>query len=113
MKYNLRAIMSKAWSYFRQAAKKAAISFSEALRRAWKWAKAAEGNRAKIAAAVEAAGIDEEIHSWYGWKALGRMVIHGEKAILQVMVDTPEKGEGKTFLKSLFTYSQTQEIMGA
>lgn len=108
MRYNLKAIMSKAWSLFRQAAKKTAISFAEALRRAWKWAKAQEGNNARIDAAITAAGIEEEVHSWAGWQALGRMVIHGEKAILQVVVDTPEKGEGKTYRKSFFTYSQTQ-----
>jgi len=41
------------------------------------------------------------------------MVIHGEKAAFQVTVDTPEKGEGKTFRKSFFTYSQTQEAPAA
>lgn len=106
--YDLKAIMSRAWTYYRAAAKKVAISFSEALRMAWKWAKALEANNAKIEAAINKSGIEEEVHSWAGWQALGRMVIHGEKAVLQVTVDTPEKGEGKTYRKSFFTYSQTQ-----
>ena len=78
------------------------------MKRAWKWAKVQEANRARIEAAAAEASIEEEIHSWAGWQALGRMVIHGEKAILQVVVDTPEKGDGKTYRKSFFTYSQTQ-----
>lgn len=107
-KINLKALMKKAWSLYRQAAKKAAISFSEALRRAWKWAKVQEANRTRIEAAAAREGVEEEFHSWAGWQALGRMVIHGEKAILQVVIDTPEKGEGKTYRQSFFTYSQTQ-----
>lgn len=106
--YNMRLVMIRAWSYFRQAAAKRAISFSEALKRAWRWAKAQKANAEKIEAAAAAAGIDEVIHSWVGWRALGRMVIHGEKCVLQVVVDTPEKGEGRTFRKSFFAYSQTQ-----
>ena len=113
MKYNLSKLMSKAWSLYRAAAKKNPISFGEALRRAWKWAKAQNGNAARIEAAANAAGIDEEMHSWAGWQAMGRMVIHGEKAVLQVTIDTPEKGEGKTFRKSFFTYSQTQPAPAA
>ena len=113
MKYNLKAIMMKAWSLYRAAAKKNPISFGEALRRAWKWAKAQNGNAARIEAAANAAGIDEEMPSWAGWQAVGRMVIHGEKAALQVVVDTPEKGDGKTYRKSFFTYSQTQPAPAA
>lgn len=113
MKYDLSKLMRKAWSLYRQAAKKAAITFAEALRRAWKWAKAQAANNARIEAAANDAGIVEEYHGWAGWQAMGRMVIHGEKAAFQVTVDTPEKGEGKTFRKSFFTYSQTQEAPAA
>lgn len=113
MKINLSKLMRKAWSLYRSAAKSAAISFGEALRRAWRWAKAQADNTAKIEAAAVEAGIDEELHSWAGWQSLGRMVIHGEKAVLQVVVDTPEKGEGKTYRKSFFTYSQTQPAPAA
>ena len=111
MKYNLSKLMKKAWALYR--GKKADMTFGEALRRAWKWAKAQNGNAARIEAAANAAGIDEEMHSWAGWKVMGRMVIHGEKAAFQVTVDTPEKGDGKTFLKSFFTYSQTQKAPAA
>ena len=107
MKYNLSKLMKKAWALYR--GKKANMTFGEALRRAWKWAKAQNGNAARI----EAAGIDEEMHSWKGWQAMGRMVIHGEKAVLQVVVDTPERGDGKTYRKSFFTYSQTQPAPAA
>lgn len=108
MKYNMKAIMIKAWNIFRQAMKKAAITFAEALRKAWKWAKALPINNARIEAAAKLHGIEDEYHSWYGWKTMGRMVIHGEKAAFQVVLATPEKGEGKTYLQSYFTYSQTQ-----
>ena len=108
-RYNLSRLMKKAWSLFRAAAKKTAITFSEALRRAWKWAKAQAANSAKVEAAANDAGVTEEYHGWAGWQSLGRMVIHGSKAAFQVTIDTPEKGEGKTYRKSFFTYSQTQE----
>lgn len=112
-KYNLSKLMHKAWNLFRQAAKKAPITFAEALRRAWKWAKAQAANSAKVEAAANDAGIVEEFHSWSGWQALGRMVIHGSKAAFQVTIDTPEKGEGKTFRKSFFTLSQTEKAPAA
>lgn len=107
MKYNLKAIMTKAWEIFKKATK-VAITFSEALRRAWAWAKVQAGNAEKIAAAAIANGITEEYHTWYDWTMLGREVIHESKAVFQVVVDTPEKGIGKTFKKSFFTLSQTQ-----
>lgn len=107
MKYNLRAIMTRAWSLYRQAAKKTAITFSEALRRAWAWIKVQEANAAKIEAAAEAAEIEEEYHSWAGWQALGRMVIHTEQAVFKCEVEDPTTKKG-TRIKSFFLYSQTQ-----
>jgi len=103
MKYNLSKLMKKAWSLFRQAARKAAITFSEALKKAWQWIKVQEANAARI----EAAGIEEEFHSWAGWQALGRMVIHTEEAAFQCTVDDPTTKKG-TRVKSFFLYSQTQ-----
>jgi len=99
--------MKKAWSLFRQAARKAAITFSEALKKAWQWIKVQEANAARIEAAAEAAGIEEEFHSWAGWQALGRMVIHTEEAAFQCTVDDPTTKKG-TRVKSFFLYSQTQ-----
>lgn len=107
MKYNLSKLMKKAWSLFRTAAKKAAITFSEALRRAWAWLKVQEANTAKIEAAAEAAEIEEEYHSWAGWQALGRMVIHTEQAAFKCEVADPTTKKG-TRIKSFFLYSQTQ-----
>ena len=107
MKYNLSKLMKKAWSLFRTAAKKAAITFSEALRLAWAWLKVQATNAVKIEAAAEAAEIEEEYHSWAGWQALGRMVIHTEQAAFKCEVEDPTTKKG-TRIKSFFLYSQTQ-----
>ena len=61
MRYNLSKLMRKAWSLFRSAARKTAITFSEALRKAWAWIRVQEDNTAKVEAAAEAAGIVEEV----------------------------------------------------
>ena len=107
MKYNLKVIMTKAWEIFKKPAK-STITFAESLRRAWAWFKALAVNAAKIEVAAIEAGVTEEYHTWYGWTMLGREVIHESKTVFQVVVDTPEKGIGKTFKKSFFTLSQTQ-----
>lgn len=107
MKYDLSKLMKKAWSLFRSAAKKTAITFSEALRKAWAWIRVQEANAAKIEAAAEAAEIEEEYHSWAGWQSLGRMVIHTEQAAFKVEVEDPTTKKG-TRVKSFFLYSQTQ-----
>ena len=105
---DLRRLMKKAWAIFRKASKKAAITFGEALRKAWAWARVQAANAAKVEAAAAAAGIDEVIHTWAGWQAIGRMVIHTEQAALKVEVDDPTTKTGKR-VKSFFTYSQTQQ----
>ena len=105
-KYNLKAIMTKAWSLFRKAAKKAAITFSEALKLAWQWGKVQEANKAKVDATAAALGIDETYHTWAGWKAMGREVMHTEKAAFQVVTDDPTTKAGCR-VQSYFTYSQT------
>jgi len=107
MKYDLSKLMKKAWSLFRSAAKKTAITFSEALRKAWAWIRVQEANAAKVEAAAEAAEIEEEYHSWAGWQNLGRMVIHTEQAAFKVEVEDPTTKKG-TRIKSFFLYSQTQ-----
>lgn len=107
MKYDLSKLMKKAWSLYRTAAKKVAITFSEALRKAWQWIKAQTANAAKVDAAAEAAGIEEEYHSWVGWQAIGRMVMHTEEAAFKVEVADPTTRKG-TRVKSFFLYSQTQ-----
>lgn len=107
MKYDLSKLMKKAWSLFRSAAKKTAITFSEALRKAWAWIRVQEANAAKVEAAAEAAEIEEEYHSWAGWQSLGRMVIHTEQAAFKVEVEDPTTKKG-TRIQSFFLYSQTQ-----
>lgn len=107
MKYDLSKLMRKAWSLFRSAARKTAITFSEALKKAWQWIRVQEANAAKIEAAAEAAEIEEEYHSWAGWQNLGRMVIHTEQAAFQVEVEDPTTKKG-TRVQSFFLYSQTQ-----
>lgn len=77
MKYNLRAIMLRAWKNYR----KMQLSFSECLHRAWITAKAEEVNTKRIESAKAAAGIIEETNTWSGWKKLGYEVIHGSKAL--------------------------------
>ena len=54
MKYNLRAIMLRAWKNYR----KMQLSFAECLHRAWLSAKAEEVNTKRIENAKAAAGIN-------------------------------------------------------
>lgn len=107
-KYDLSKLFRKAWAIYRTAMKKGSTTFGESLKKAWAWLKVQDTNKAIVEAAAQAAGIVEEYHTWYGWTMLGREVIHESKAVFQVVVDTPEKGIGKTFKKSFFTISQTQ-----
>lgn len=97
MKYNLSRIMLRAWRIYRKGGR----TFSEALKAAWYMAKV---NAARIRAA--GAGISEETRSWYAWKAAGREVVHGSKALFKVQVldDTTKTG---TRIKSYFGISQT------
>jgi len=106
-RYNLSKLMHKAWSIYRQALKKAAITFSDALKAAWVWIRVQAPNAAKVEAVAHALGIDQEYHSWAGWQSLGRMVIHTEQAAFKVEVADPTTKKG-TRIKSYFTYEQTQ-----
>lgn len=112
-RYDLSRLMKKAWSLFKSAAKKAAITFSEALKKAWSWIKVQGANAVKVeAAAVEAGYADEECHTWAGWQALGRMVIHTSEAVFKVEVVDPTTRKG-TRIQSYFTYEQTQPTPAA
>ena len=105
--------MKKAWSLYRQAMKKAAITFSEALKKAWAWIKVQNANAVKVEAAATAAGYaDEEYHTWAGWQALGRMVIHTSESVFKVEVDDPTTKKG-TRIQAYFTYEQTQPTPAA
>ena len=109
MKYNLSKIMSHAWRLFR----KLAITFSEALHRAWMAAKAAPINAKRIENAKQSMGISEECKTWAGWRDFGYEVQHGERALFQVVLIHASKGDGKTYTASLFGLSQVQPITAA
>lgn len=98
--------MKKAWSLFRTANKKNAITFGEALHRAWEVAKAAPVNAARVEAARIAAGISEAVNTYTGWHDLGLEVTHGSKAAFQVVLLYPSKGDGATYKASFFTAGQ-------
>ena len=106
-KYNLSKLMKKAWSLYRKASKKAAATFSAALKAAWAWLKVQAANAEKVNAMADALGIVEEFHTWAGWQALGRMVMHTSEAAFKVEVDDPTTKKG-TRINSYFIYSQTQ-----
>ena len=106
MKFNLSQIMTKAWQIFR----KGKTTFAEALHRAWQAAKAEPINEQRVTEAKTAAGIEEETHSWAGWKALHFEVQHGSKCLFQAVVVDAAKGDGKTKVKSYFGASQVQPI---
>ena len=97
-KYNLRSIMSAAWRLYRSGT----ASFSLALRIAW-------ANEKARHASQEAAGIEEETHTWAGWKKLGYEVRHESKALYQTVITDPATRSG-TRTTSYFGRSQVQPI---
>lgn len=106
MKYNLSEIMKSAWRIFR----KMAVSFSEALHRAWQIAKAEPINAQRIEAAKAKAGITEEVNTWAGWRSLGYEVIHESKALFGADLIWASKGDGKIYKARFFSRSQVQPI---
>ena len=57
---------------------------------------------------AEAAGYADMVyHTWAGWRALGRQVIHTSEAVFQVEVADPTTRKGSR-IQSYFTYDQTQ-----
>ena len=108
-KYNLSKIMSKAWELFR----KYAISFAEALHRAWQSAKAAPINAKRVEDAKAAAGITEDCATWSQWRDAGYEVIHGSKSLFKTVLIYASKGDGETYTASFFSASQVQPIAAA
>ena len=106
MKYNLKEIMTRAWQNFR----KYAISFAEALHRAWLSAKAAPINANRIETAKAEAGVTEETHTWKEWKDMGFEVIHGMKCLFQSILIYGSKGDGATYTASFFGKSQVAPV---
>ena len=102
MKFDLRKIMLRAWKIFR----KGAVTFAEALHRAWLTAKAEPINVQRIEAAKAAAGVLEAVNTWAGWKALGFEVIHGMKALFGCDLVYGSRGDGATYKARFFGASQ-------
>ena len=98
MRYDLRSIMRSAWRLFRKGIQ----TFAAALRLAWANAKAHR-------AAKAAAGVEEEAHTWSGWKALGYEVIHESKALYKAVIADPATRSGKR-TTCYFGFSQVQPI---
>lgn len=86
------------------------ISFSEALHRSWISEKAKEINEERIRLAKAAAGITEDTNTWAGWKAVGRMVSHGNKAVFGCDLIHGSKGDGAIYKARFFSFSQTEPI---
>ena len=105
--FNLREIMTRAWKLYRETEE---ITFAEALRRSWIIAKAAPVNAERIETAKAAAGIQEEVNTWAGWKKLGREVIHGSKCLFGVDLIWGSRGAGATYKGRFFGISQTAEV---
>lgn len=108
MKWNLSRIMTAAWRNFR----KYAISFAEALHRAWLSAKAEAVNAERIESVKKLLGLEgQTFNTWSGWKAEGREVIHGEKALFSVNLIHGSKGDGAMYKASFFSAQQTREAL--
>ena len=95
VKYNLKNIMTKAWTLV----KARAMTISTALKKAWADAKA-------FIEAINDNLITETVHTWYGWKTLGREVIHNSTALFQITVSDAKTKSG-TRIVSYFGESQT------
>lgn len=104
-KYDLQAIMTRAWKIFR----KVQVTFAEALHRSWLSAKAEEINQNRIERAKEAAEVTEETNTWSEWKKLGYEVIHGSKALFGADLIWGSKGDGATYKARFFGRSQVHE----
>lgn len=106
-KFDLRAIMTRAWKLFRKFSD---LTFGECLHRAWLSAKAEEVNAKRIEAAKQAAGVTEETNTWNGWKQLGYEVIHGSKALFGAELIWGSKGDGAIYKARFFGRSQVQAL---
>ena len=106
MRYDLQKIMTKAWEIFR----KNAVTFAEALHRAWLSAKAGPVNAERIARAKAAAGITEETATWKAWKDADYEVVHGSKALFSVSLIWGARGDGAHYTASFFGASQVQAL---
>ena len=105
--YNLQQIMVRAWTIYRKAQ---GITFGEALHRSWLAEKAAPINAQRIREAQEAAGVQEEVNTWNGWKVKGFEVQHGAKALFQTVLVWGSRGDGAEYRASFFARSQVEPV---
>lgn len=110
MKYNLRAIMLRAWRLYREGK---GLSFAECLHRAWISEKAQPVNAERVEAAKQAAGISEDVNTWAGWKKAGFEVINGSKALFGCDLIHGSHGDGAIYKARFFGASQVQPIPAA
>lgn len=106
MKYDLASIMRKAWKLYRKGVR----SFAECLHRAWNSAKAQPINAKRVQDAQKAAGVEEQVNTWAGWKAAGFEVLHGAKALFKAVLIHASKGDGASYTASFFGLSQVKPI---
>lgn len=106
-KYDLKAIMTRAWKQYREHK---GLGFAECLHRAWLSEKQKAVNENRIREAKAAAGVEESINTWAGWKQSGREVIHGMKRLFSVTLLWGSRGDNATYTASFFGESQTQPI---
>lgn len=104
-KFDLSAIMRKAWKLYR----KGVAAFSECLHRAWNSAKAEPINAQRIEEAQQAAGVAEPVNTWQAGKPPVHGE-HGEKALFQAVLIHSSKGDGQTYRASFFGASQVKSL---
>ena len=97
-RYNKRDIMYNAHKFYRDGRHG---DFANCLRHAWENAKGVK----RLADAL-----GEEIHTWKGWTALGREVIHEQKTVGQVDSWVTHLKYKIKMAMSYFTYEQTCEL---
>ena len=99
--------MLKAWKVYRSSKQ---ISFGEALHRAWLSAKSKRKSMQRIETAKQAAGITEEINTFAKWKELGYKVVHGSKALFDVLLSGEAEEMGQHIKPVSFGKSQVETI---
>ena len=52
----------------------------------------------------------EQVNTWTGWKTAGLEVLHGAKALFQVVLIHSSRGDGKTYRASFFGASQVKPL---
>ena len=83
---------------------------SAIMHRAWLTAKAADENACRIETAKAAAGISEEVKTWSGWREAGYEVIHGSKCLFGCDLIHGSKGDGAIYKARFFGASQVQAM---